>query len=93
MDKPHKQVVTTYPIALKFGQTRLHVASPIPWHARSEAIQCPDCKTVFIVTDGYPKLEFFNELKKQHDKHEAHPDYIASAPQWTRIEECSNCGM
>lgn len=93
LDKPHKQVVTTYPVAIRFGQTRLHVASPIPWHARSEAIKCPDCETVYIVTEGFPRVQFFTSLRQQHDLSQPHPDYIASEPAWTRIENCANCGM
>jgi len=91
MDKPHKQVITTYPVAIKSGQSRLHVASPIPWHARCENVKCPDCETVFIVSDGFPKAQLLESLKKQHNNKEEHPDHIASAPEWTRITDCA-CG-
>ena len=91
MDKPHKQVVTTYPVAIKSGQSRLHVANPIPWHARCENMKCPDCEIVFIVTDGFPKVQFLETLKKHHMNQEAHPDYIASTPEWTKIADCA-CG-
>ena len=91
MDVPHKQVMTTYPIALKFGQTRLHVPDPIPWHAHSENIQCPECETRFIVTSGFPKAELLETLEKHHKNKEEHPDLIPSAPEWTSICEC-RCG-
>jgi len=92
MDKPHKQVITTYPVALKYGQSRLHVASPIPWHASSEAVKCPQCEIFYIVTSGFPRDKLFEALKEHHDKKQQHPDLIPSAPEWTRIEECT-CGF
>jgi hypothetical protein len=88
MDKAHKQVVTTYPVALKYGQGRLHVPNPIPWHAQTEAVRCPNCETIFLLTSGFPKLQFFEALEKQHKNNEQHPDFIPSAPEWTRIEDC-----
>ncbi len=91
MNNPHKQVLTTYPVAIKHGQGRLHIPSLIPWHAKSEAVKCPDCETVFIVTDGFPKVQFLDAVAKQHKNHEEHPDYIASAPEWTKIADCT-CG-
>jgi hypothetical protein len=92
MDKSHKQVITTYPIALKHGQSRLHVQSPIPWHAHSEAVKCPQCETFYILTSGFPKVQFLETLKKHHEKKEQHPDLISSAPEWTTISDC-DCGM
>lgn len=88
MEKLHKQVVTTYPVAIKHGQGRLHVQDPIPWHVRCEHIKCPQCETIFIVTDGFPKVQFLEELARQHKVQEQHPDCIPSAPDWTRIVEC-----
>jgi hypothetical protein len=91
MDKLHKQVVTTYPVAIKSGQSRLRVASPIPWHARCENMKCPDFETVFIVTDGFPKVQFLETLNKHHEIKIQHPNYIASEPEWTKIADCA-CG-
>jgi hypothetical protein len=88
MDKPHKQVITTYPVAIKHGQGRLHVPNPIPWHVHSEAIKCPTCETVYIVTSGFPRVELFKTLEKQHADKNEHPDHIASAPEWTRVADC-----
>jgi hypothetical protein len=92
MDKPHKQVVTTYPVALKYGQGRLHVPNPIPWHAQSETVKCPEYETLFLLTSGFPKVQFLQTLKKQHENKEQHPDLIASAPEWTSVSDC-DCGM
>lgn len=92
MDKLHKQVVTTYPVAIKFGQARVHVQNPIPWHAKSEAIQCPKCETVFIVTEGFSKPQLLAELETQHKNQETHPDVIPSDPTWTTVTEC-DCGL
>lgn len=88
MDIPHKQVITTYPVAIKSGQRRLHVPNPVPWHLKSGSIKCPQCEIVFIVTEGFPRDQFLEILKKQHERNEKHPDYIASAPEWTRVSEC-----
>jgi hypothetical protein len=92
MDKPHKQVITSYPVAIKYGQSRLHVASPIPWHAHSEAIKCPKCETVYIVTSGFPRVELLQALEEHHENQKEHPDHIASAPEWTHLAEC-NCHL
>jgi hypothetical protein len=91
MEAKHKQVVTTSPVAIKYGQGRVHVANPIPWHARSEVFQCPDCETLYIVTEGFPRSQFLEALKNQHREKAAHPDCIFSEANWTRIEDC-NCG-
>jgi hypothetical protein len=88
MDKPHKQLITTYPVAIKSGQSRLYIPNPIPWHAHSEYIQCPKCDTIFIVTSGFPRVELLKTLEKQHESQKEHPDYIASAPEWTREAVC-----
>jgi len=88
MDKPHLQVVTSYPVAIKYGQGRVHVPNPIPWHAQSEAIKCPHCETIFVVTAGYPRLDFLSALDMDHKNKKEHPDYIASALAWTRTENC-----
>jgi len=91
MDAKHKQVITTYPVALKYGQGRLHVANPIPWHAHSETVQCPECETLYILSGGFPKVQFLETLKKQHQNKQEHPDLIPSAPEWTSISDCT-CG-
>ncbi len=54
MDKPHLQVITTYPVAIKSGQARIHVPSPIPWHPDGGTLKCPKCDTTFILTLGFP---------------------------------------
>lgn len=92
MDKPHRQVVTTYPVAIKYGQGRMHVPNPIPWHAVSQTLKCPDCDVIYILTDGFSRTQFFNELKQQHQNGRGHPDYIPSEPVWTSDSDC-NCGM
>ena len=92
VDKPHKQVVTTYPVAIRFGQARVHVQNPIPWHAQSEGVQCSKCEVIFIVTDGFPKAQLIAELEKHHKDNKTHPDVIPSDPTWTTITEC-DCGL
>lgn len=88
MEALHKQVITTYPVAIKSGQRRVHIPNPIPWHLRSESVRCPECETVFIVTEGFPRDQFSEALKRQHERGEEHPDYIASAPEWTTVADC-----
>jgi hypothetical protein len=88
MDKPHLQVVTSYPVAIKYGQGRVHVPNPIPWHAQSETIKCPHCETIFVVTTGFPRVDFLNALETDHKNEKEHPDYIASALAWTRTTDC-----
>jgi hypothetical protein len=92
MDNPHKQVVTTYPVAIRMGQGRVHVQHPIPWHYQSDAVQCPECEAVFIASEGFAEVKLFAELKKHHADHQDHPDMIPLEPTWTKIAEC-NCGM
>ena len=92
MDKPHKQVITTDPVAIKFGQARLHVQNPIPWLAKGEPLKCPKCETVFFVSEGFPKAQLLNALETQHENQEPHPDLIPSEPTRTRILGC-DCGM
>ena len=89
MDIPHKQVLTTYPLAIKKGQARVHVRNPIPWHAKTEEIKCPKCEAVFIVDEGFPKV--LQALEAQHKNQEEHPDFIPSEPTWTKLCEC-DCG-
>ena len=67
MDKPHKQLVTTYPVAIKNAQSRLHIPNPIPWHAHAEYVKCPKCEIIFIVTSGYPRVDLLKALEKQHE--------------------------
>jgi hypothetical protein len=92
MDKPHKQVITTYPVAIKKGQGRLHVIPYGTWHRREESLKCPECETSFVLTDGFPKDQVLAVLKKQHENQEEHPDYIPSAPEWQHVEDC-DCNM
>jgi len=91
MDKPHKQVVATAPVVIKFGQTRVHVADERPWHAFAEKIKCPNCEIEFIVTHGFPSVDFLAVLDANHRNKEEHPDYIASDPAFTSIADC-DCG-
>ncbi len=93
MDKPHEQVVTSFPVAVKNGQTRLHVPDPIPWHSRCEYVRCPKCETVYIVDVEFPRVQLLSELEKLHASASGgeHPDYIPSAPDWTHVEGCP-CG-
>jgi len=89
MDKPHKKVVTTSPVAIKSGQTRVHTPNDDgPWHAPAQNIKCPNCETVYIVTSGFSKEDFLAALDRHHKNKEEHPDYIPSAPEWTSIEVC-----
>lgn len=74
MDKSHKQAVTTYPVAIKGGQGRVHVIPYGTWHRREEPLKCPQCETVFILTDGFPKEKVLEYLAKHHRDHEDHPD-------------------
>ncbi len=92
MDKPHKQVITTHPVAIKFGQSRVHVQNPYPWHSKSEAIQCPKCEQFFIATVGFDTTSLIKTLEAQHEKNQEHPDVIPSEPVWTTIAECT-CGL
>jgi hypothetical protein len=34
--------MTTYPVAIKHGQGRVHVPDPIPYHVRCEHVKCPE---------------------------------------------------
>jgi Zn-finger nucleic acid-binding protein len=86
MDEPHKQIVTTYPVALKSGQKRIHVADEHPWHRFGNDVKCPQCETVFIVSGDFPKV--MEILEQHHAKKQSHPDYIASAPDWTDTADC-----
>lgn len=91
MNRPHKRVITTYPVAIKNKQGRVHVPDPIPWHINSEAVQCPECDAVYILTSGFSKVQFLQTLREQHQRNESHPDFIPSAPEWTRVSDC-DCG-
>src|SRR5580692_4954223 len=88
MNKPHKRVTTTYPVAIKHGQGRVHVPDPIPWHVHNEHVQCPECDIIFILTGGFPKVQFLETLRKQHQDKELLPDFIPSAPEWTQVSDC-----
>jgi hypothetical protein len=88
MDKPHKRVVTSSPVAIKAGQTRVHAPEGEPWHINSERVDCPKCETVFHMTQGFPKASLLAVLETHHKNQEAHPDYIASEPDFTSLAEC-----
>jgi hypothetical protein len=89
MDKPHKQVDSTSPVAIKSGQTRIHVFDSVqPWQRVTEPVQCPECEAVYYVTTGFAMKQFLEILKKQHQNNEEHPDYIASDPAFTSTSEC-----
>lgn len=88
MDKPHQQVVTTNPVAIKEGQLRIHVRNEHPWHRKSETVKCPSCPTSFVVTANFPTEQFFAALARDHADKREHPDYIASEPAFTHVEEC-----
>jgi hypothetical protein len=88
MDKPHKKIVTTYPVAIMVGQTRIHIPDPIPWHVGSQILKCQKCETEFITTSGFPIADLQVELNQHHEKGVEHPDYLSSAPEWTRIADC-----
>ncbi len=90
MDKPHRQVIATSPVAIKLGQTRIHVADSLhPWQRISEPVQCPECETVYSVTTGFVMEQLLEILKKHHQTKEEHPDYIASEPAFTSTSECA----
>ncbi len=93
MDKPHKEVMTTHPVAIKKGQGQIHVRAGnlIPWHSRAAEIKCPKCDVIYIVGSGYPDGDFILTVLNHHKDQQEHPDYIASAPQWTHVIEC-DCG-
>jgi hypothetical protein len=95
MDKPHKQVITTNPVAIKSKQGRVHIKSEHPWHRHGEAVKCPDCEVVFDVAcelpGPFPTAQLLDMLKKQHADGQAHPDVISYEPAFTRITEC-DCG-
>jgi hypothetical protein len=92
MDKAHKQVMTTDPMAIRMGQGRVHVQDAIQWHLKSEAVQCPECEAVFIVSVGFPQDKLLVALKKQHADKQQHPDVIPSGATWPKIIDCT-CGM
>ena len=94
MNKPHKRVKTTSPVAIKHGQGRVHVpGNPIPWHAFAEAFKCPDCETVYILAadrvGGFPKSKFLEVVKEHHKTKQEHPDYISF--DFATVADC-DCG-
>lgn len=88
MEKSHKQIVTSYPAAIKAGQGRIHVSNPIPFHAKCENVDCPQCSTSFIVSEGFSRAQLLEILAEHHQRQQEHPDFIASAPEWTQIVDC-----
>jgi hypothetical protein len=96
MDAKHKRVTTTYPVAIKHGQGRVHVPDPFPWHAFTEAVKCLECETVYIVSadsvKGIPTAKVLEAMKEQHKSKQKHPDYITFDPDWTKVSDC-NCSL
>jgi len=92
MDRPHQQILSTYPVAVKYGQGRIHVRSPIPWHHKCEDLKCPQCGTSFSVTVGYPREDFLNQLDSDHRNNREHADCISSGPNRVKTADC-DCGM
>ena len=92
MDKQHKQVITTSPVAIKSGQGRVHVPNPIPWHPDGGAVKCPKCETIYVLTQGFPTKMLLDALEAQHKRGQQHPDYFASDPAFTRTEDC-DCSL
>ena len=92
MDEPHKQVVTTAPVALKNKQRRLHIADEHPWHRFTDSVKCPKCDTTFILTGvetgKFPKEQVLAILERQHEARQEHPDLIPSDPAFTDIADC-----
>lgn len=91
MDQPHKQVVTTYPVAIKARQGRIHVLNSIPWHPDAGTLNCPKCDTMYILTLGFPTDKLLKTLEENHASKQDHPDYVPSDETWTRVADC-NCG-
>jgi hypothetical protein len=91
MDRQHKQVVTTYPLAIKSGQGRIHVPNPIPWHPDGGTLKCPDCETIFILTAGFPAAKLLTVLRDNHANRREHDDYVPSEETWTKVADC-DCG-
>ena len=95
MDAKHKRVVTTNPIAIKNGQSRVHVPDQIPWHAFTQAVKCPECETVYVVAAdsvlGIPTAKLLEVVKEQHKNKQEHPDYISFDPAFTTVSDC-DCG-
>lgn len=91
MEKQHKQLATTSPVAIKSGQRRVHIPSPIPWHPDAGAVKCPKCDAIFVLTQGFPAEKLIQDLDAQHKKGQSHPDFFASDPHFTHLEDC-DCG-
>jgi hypothetical protein len=89
MNKPHKQVITTCPVAIKLGQGRVHVIPDGTWHRKEEPLKCPQCETVFVLTDDFPKEAVLETLGKHHKDKKEHPDYLASDVSFTHVEDCT----
>jgi hypothetical protein len=95
---PHKQLITTYPVAIKFGQGRVHLARLAePWLGDAGTVRCPNpkCETVFTVTKehnkGFPTDSLLERLEADHQNQKEHPDYIAFDSAMN-ITEC-DCDM
>lgn len=92
MDEPHKQIVTTAPVALRNNQRRLHIADDHPWHRFTDLVECPECGATFILTGvetgRFPKEKVIAILEKQHETQKDHPDYIPSESAFTSVVDC-----
>jgi hypothetical protein len=90
MDQPHKQVMTTSAVAIKAGQTRVHipVRAMHPWLREVENIKCPSCDTSYVVYAKFPQPTLNDILSGHHKNKQEHPDVIASTPAFTRLEDC-----
>lgn len=84
MDKPHQKIVSTYPIAIKNGQPRIHV----PTYFGSYKVRCPNCDTTYAASCDFPLVELLDAFKVHHRGKIEHPDYIASEPSFTSLEYC-----
>ena len=47
---------------------------------------------VYSLTEGFPRMLFLATMTKLHQNKEEHPDFIPSAPEWTKVSDC-DCGF
>jgi hypothetical protein len=92
MDQLHKQVMTTSPVAIKAGQTRIHipVQAMHPWLRDVETIKCPNCDTNYVVYANLPRQALNDILIDHHTNKREHPDFIPSTTFW-HLADC-DCG-
>src|ERR1700688_252058 len=89
MDKHHKQVMTTSDVAIKAGQTRVHVPARAmhPWLREVENIKCPNCDASYLVFAKFPQPALNDILTDHHTNKRDHPDVIPSTTFW-HLEDC-----